>query len=542
MSEQLLEVEGLTVDYGTRRVVEDATFAAESGGIVGIAGESGSGKSTIALALLRLLGPGGRIVGGCARLEGDELLSMPEAALRRVRGRRIGSVFQEPMSCLHPAMRVGEQVAEGLRVHEGLGRRAALARAIELFDQVGIAAAAGRARDFPHQLSGGQRQRVMIAMALACHPQLVIADEPTTALDAATRLQVIRLLADLRRRLGLTMLLISHDLDLLARLADRILVMQHGRIVEQGTTAAVLRAPTHPYTRALVAALPRPREFAAAAVVPGGRPGVTDASAPAATATPLLEVRDLVVRHRHEGWFRRRSAPAVAGVGFTLERGRTLGLLGESGSGKTTLARAVLRLIEAEAGSVRLGGIDLLQQRPAELRRLRRRIQVVFQDPVASLDPRLSVRQTLAEPIELHRLARGRAAVDARIDALLQQVGLDPADRDRYPHAFSGGQRQRIGIARALAVEPELIVCDEAVSALDLSVQAQVLALLTDLQQRLGLSYLFISHDIAVIRALADDIAVMRAGRIVECGPAAALIARPRHPYTRALLEAAGEG
>jgi peptide/nickel transport system ATP-binding protein len=538
MSEPLLQVESLGVDYGGPSLaVEGLDFSLEAGGTLGLVGESGSGKSTVALALLRLLGPAGRICSGRIRFDGLDLHALPEAAMRGVRGRRIGMIFQEPMSSLHPAQRVGAQVAEGLRVHQRLGRREALERAVELLDQVGIVHAGRNAASYPHQLSGGQRQRVMIAQAIACSPQLLIADEPTTALDASTRRQVMDLIGELQARYGMALLLISHDLGMIAARAGRILVMRGGREVEQGDTAAVLAAPRQAYTRQLIASRPQPRSLLDRLPVDGAAP--VPAAPPTVAAEPsvLLEVRELVVRHRAaRGWRSAATSAAVDRVSFSLARGRTLGLLGESGSGKTTLARAVLRLIEADAGSLHFDGVDLRAQSGGRLRRMRRRMQIVFQDPFASLNPRMSVRDALCEPLRVHGLARGRAAAEARAVELLQQVGLDRDALERYPHAFSGGQRQRIGIARSLAVEPELIVCDESVSALDLSVQAQVLNLLRDLQDRLGLAYLFISHDIDVIRFMADRIAVMRAGRLVEIGDAEQVCNAPRHPYTRSLL------
>jgi peptide/nickel transport system ATP-binding protein len=612
-AEPLLAIDALEVEYGpfgdAVRVIEGVSLQLHAGDTLGVVGESGSGKSTLALAILRLLGTAGRMSGGQVRFDGEDLRAMPEPALRRIRGKRIGMIFQEPMSSLHPAHRVGDQVAEVLRLHDRLGRRAAAERAVELLDQVGIAAARSHARSYPHELSGGQRQRVMIAQAIACAPALLIADEPTTALDASTRRQVLEVLGDLQSRYGMALLVISHDLGLMSALTRRVLVMRHGRQVEQGDTTQVLGAPRDPYTQSLIASRPRPRsecdrlpvgaegrgrdldgmdqsemelaEMDRVAMSPCGRDlgrellptardqgpshkssGALRAQGPSHNGSgalrdhdlshnadegfdALLEVSGLTVHHRRRrAWFGRRDTgrPAVDNVSFTLQRGQTLGLLGESGSGKTTLARAVLRLIEADAGSIRLGGSDLRKQSSTTMRRSRKRIQIVFQDPVASLNPRLTVRQTLHEPLVVHGLAPGFAERDARVSALLAQVGLDADSLDRYPHAFSGGQRQRIGIARALAVEPELIVCDESVSALDLSVQAQILNLLRDLQDSLGLAYLFISHDIDVIRFMADQIAVMRAGRLVEIGPADRICTEPRHPYTRSLLEASRWG
>jgi peptide/nickel transport system ATP-binding protein len=574
MSEPLLQVRGLGVEFdgaGGRPAVDALDLDLARGEALGIVGESGSGKSVTALAIMRLLADGARIRAGAVGFDGCDLLALPPRAMQAIRGRRIGMIFQEPMTSLHPAHRVGAQVAEPLRLHLGMSRPEAWRRAVALLERVGIVDAGRRAQSYPHQLSGGQRQRVMIAQAIACGPDLLIADEPTTALDVTTQRQVLDLLDELRRKHGMALLLISHDLDLVARVCDRVVVMRHGQALESGRAGQVVDAPRHPYTRMLLACRPRPRsECRRLAVVDGASasgssPDVAiDAGTAHALATaihveptgglppsqpgavlspPLLEVHDLVVRHAAPapGWFRTAptAAPAVAGVSLSLRRGATLGIVGESGSGKTTLARGILRLVEPEAGSVRLDGIDVLAEDRPGLRRLRKRMQIVFQDPMASLNPTRTVLQALDEPLRLHGIGGDRADREARAAELLRRVGLDPASLGRYPHAFSGGQRQRIGIARALAVEPDLIVCDESVSALDVSVQAQVLNLLRDLQDEYGLSYLFISHDIGVIRFMADDIAVMQRGRVVEAGPADALCRDPADPYTRALLQAA---
>jgi peptide/nickel transport system ATP-binding protein len=555
MNPPLLQVRDLEIAFGDdASAVAGLAFDLSRGEALGLVGESGSGKSVSALAIMRLLADGARSTGR-VDFDGRDLLALPPRAMQAIRGRRIGMVFQEPMSSLHPAHRIGAQVAEPLRLHLGLSRAAAWQRAVALLDRVGIARASARARSYPHELSGGQRQRVMIAQAIACGPDLLIADEPTTALDVTTQRQVLDLLDELRREHGMALLLISHDLDLVARVCDRLLVMRHGEVVESGRAREVLDAPRHPYTQMLLACRPKPRsacrrlgvvDAESAASEPSGRAtplhaGRPEAVLPAGSLQPLLEVRDLVVRHRvAPGWRKAEPAtPAVAGVSLTLARGATLGIVGESGSGKTTLARGILRLVEPAAGEVRLDGIDVLAQDGLDLRRLRKRMQIVFQDPMASLNPRRTVLQALDEPLQLHGIGASRADREARAAELLRRVGLDPASLRRYPHAFSGGQRQRIGIARALAVQPELIVCDESVSALDVSVQAQVLNLLRDLQDEFGLSYLFISHDIGVIRFMADDIAVMRQGRVVEAGPADALCRDPAEPYTRALLQAA---
>jgi len=561
---ELLSIAALDIGFRDGDAVNPAVIGFDMslarGETVGLVGESGSGKSSVALAIPRLLPPSARVAGRIV-FDGAEMLTSSERSLRAVRGGRIGMIFQEPMSSLHPMQTVGAQIGEGLRLHRGLGRRAARARAIELLGEVGIDRPDRCVDRHPHQLSGGQRQRVMIAQAIAAEPALLIADEPTTALDATTQRQVLHLLRSLQQRLGVGLLLISHDLAMVGDVADRLLVMRRGRVVEQGRAGDVLASPQHWYTQGLLAARPRPRSQCHRLPSASGPP-VGAASAATGTSEPgrglqegrsplkrllqksgpLLEVRDLVVVHRPAAhWFGTEPAvrPAVDRVSFTLARGRTLGLLGESGSGKTTLGRALLRLIEPSSGSVRLDGIDVLAQQGEALRRLRKRMQIVFQDPVASLNPRLTLQDTLIEPLRLHRIG-APGEYQERAAELLRRVGLDPGWLGRYPHALSGGQRQRVGIARALAVEPELIVCDESVSALDVSVQAQILNLLRDLQDDSGLGYLFITHDVGVVRYMADDIAVMRGGRLLEIGPAEQVCAAPEHAYTRELLASAG--
>ncbi len=559
----LLDIAGLHVEFHDGRRIVQALHGVDltlgRGEALGVVGESGSGKSTLALALLGLLDRGGRIAADRLRFDGSDLLRASESERHALRGRRIGMVFQEPMSSLHPMQTIGAQIGESLRLHRRLRRRDAREHAIELLQQVGIDRPEQRIDAYPHQLSGGQRQRAMIAQAIASEPDLLIADEPTTALDPATRRQVLALLRELQQRLGMALLLVSHDLALIGEVADRLLVLRDGRRIESGPAAQILREPVQPYTRALLACRPRPRSecdrlptvdaLLPAAGAPDGAgadltAGASDAaSIPAAIerdgTRPLLQVRGLVVRHHAAGgWFapRRPPAPTLDGVSFSLARGRTLGLLGASGSGKTTLGRAVLRLLEPEAGAVVLDGVDLSTTSPTQLRALRRKMQIVFQDPIASLDPRMTIAALLVEPLAVHRIGADRAERIERAAALLRRVGLDPAMLERYPHEFSGGQRQRIAIARALAVAPELIVCDECVSALDLSVQAQVLNLLRDLQDELGIAYLFITHDLAVARFMADELAVLHRGRLVEAGPTEQVVRDPRHEQTRLLV------
>jgi peptide/nickel transport system ATP-binding protein len=558
----LLEVRGLSIDFHTEdgvvHAVQDLDFDLARGRTLGLVGESGSGKSVTALSVMRLIPqPPGRIVGGSVRFGGGDLLTLPETAMQRIRGKRIGMIFQEPMTSLNPVFTIGEQIAEVLRRHEGLPRRAARDRARELLDQVGIPDPKRRLDSYPHELSGGQRQRAMIAQAMACEPELLIADEPTTALDVTIQKQVLDLMGELQVRYGMGMLFITHDLGVIAELAHEVVVMYRARRVEAGATGAIFRDASHPYTRGLIACRPRPGanpprlltvrdymdEHGQAREVPAVRLQARPARDPAvlAAAPTLLEVQGLsTVFESGGGWFGppRQQLRAVDDVSLRLRRGQTLGVVGESGSGKTTLGRSLLRLIEPAAGRIVFDGIDVTALDPAGLKAMRRRMQIVFQDPYASLDPRMTIGDILMEPMRVHGLGGSRSERLERIAHLLVRVGLLPEHRLRYPHEFSGGQRQRIGIARALAVEPEFIVCDESVSALDVSVQAQILNLLLDLQDELGLSYLFISHDLGVIDFIAHEVAVMQQGRIVEHGPADAVYRDPQHPYTRKLLEA----
>ena len=507
--------------------VRGVSFDIDRGDTVALVGESGSGKSVTALSILQLLPyPKARHPGGSIVFRGQELLGASERVLRRVRGNRIAMIFQEPMTSLNPLHTLEKQVSEVLEVHKALGRAAARARTLELLHLVGLPEAEQRLGAYPHQLSGGQRQRVMIAMALANEPDLLIADEPTTALDVTIQAQILRLLKDLQGRFGMALLLITHDLGIVRKTADRVCVMTRGQIVEAGSTARVFEHPAHEYTRALLAAEPK-----------GGPP-------PAPADAPLvLEAHDVKVWFPIKaGLFRRTigHVKAVDGVDVTVRRGRTLGIVGESGSGKTTLALALLRLQRSQ-GRIAFVGRDIQALPSRALRPLRRQMQVVFQDPYGSLSPRMSIEQIVGEGLEAHRLGGTRAERRALIDEALTEVGLDPGARDRYPHEFSGGQRQRIAIARAMVLKPVLVALDEPTSALDMSVQAQIVDLLRDLQARHELAYLFISHDLRVVRALSHDVLVMRGGRVVESGPAEALFDHPREAYTRALMAAAFE-
>jgi microcin C transport system ATP-binding protein len=519
----LLEVAGLNVAFGARRVVDDVGFSLDRGQTLALVGESGSGKSSVALALLGLLPPGG-VASGRVVLDGTATVGAAPEELRRLRGGVAGMVFQEPMTSLNPLHRIGRQIDEAISLHQTLSGRARRARVMDVLAQAGFADAAGRLAAYPHQLSGGQRQRVMIAMALANDPALLIADEPTTALDVTIQAQILDLLAAQKRARGLALLLICHDLAIVRRHADRVCVMRDGRIVEHGRVAEVFAAPSHPYTRMLLAAEPR-----------GGPVPVGNA------ARPLLEASDLRVAFPIRAGVLRRQVGevrAVDGVSLALREGETLGVVGESGSGKSTLGFALLRL-ERAAGRIRFEGQDVLALRRGALRAWRARAQIVFQDPYGSLSPRLSVGDIIGEGLEVHARAIRRAAREIRVAEALAEVGLPAEAAARYPHEFSGGQRQRIAIARAIVLKPRLVVLDEPTSALDMSVQAQIVDLLRSLQARHGLAYLFISHDLKVVRAMSHRIAVMRAGRIVEAGPTADILERPRHDYTRALMAAA---
>jgi oligopeptide/dipeptide ABC transporter ATP-binding protein len=536
MSAALLEVTGLDVRFATRggpvHAVRGLSFRVEPGEALGIVGESGSGKSQAVLALLGLLAANGR-ASGRALFEGADLLALDEAALNRIRGPRIAMIFQDPMTSLNPYLTIGRQMALVLRAHRDPGRKAIARECAELLESVGIPDAARRLGQFPHELSGGMRQRVMIAAALSCRPALLIADEPTTALDVTVQAQILALMQTLRERHGTAIVLITHDLSVVAGLADRILVMQKGECCEEGPAESIFHAPRHAYTKALLAAVPRLDRPAATLATDRLRP-------PPARA--LLEARGVTVQFpvtEHRVLGRRRWLRAVEGVSFELAAGEVLGVVGESGCGKSTLGRALLQLVPVEAGSVSFLGRELTQLRRDELDPLRRELQVVFQDPLASLDPRMTVRDIVAEPLETFEPDLDEGARTNKVADMLSRVGLDPSHMNRYPHQFSGGQCQRVAIARALITRPRLVVCDEAVSALDVSVRAQILRLLLELRRLLDLSLVFIGHDLAVIRQVSRRVMVMYLGRVMEIAPAEELFANPRHPYTRALIAAA---
>ena len=520
----LLEVEDLSVWFHTRngvtRAVDGVSFALDAGETLAIVGESGSGKSVCCYSLLGLVPmPPGRVESGSARFADRDLLQLSPRALRAVRGNEIATIFQDPMTCLNPFLTLGEQLMEPLRYHRRVSRRAARTRALALLEEVGIVDAERRFDAYPHEFSGGMRQRVMIAMALIAEPRLLIADEPTTALDVTIQAQILRLIAELQARRNLAVLFVSHDLAVVADIADRILVMQNGRVVERGPPAALFRDPQHPYTRKLLAA---------------SRRGHKDAPPPPQREA-LIEVEALRTWFSEPGG---RTVKAVDDVSLTLYRNEILGVVGESGSGKSTLGRSILQLVRPTAGAVRLRGTELTRLDERQLRPLRRHLQMIFQDPYASLNPRMSVFDALAEPLLYHRLAH-RRDVTAQVLAVMDDVGLPRSAIRKYPHEFSGGQRQRIAIGRAIATRPEVVIADEPVSALDVTIQAQILDLILALVARHNLSLMFISHDLSVVRYLCDRVLVLHHGRLVESGPTETLWQAPQDAYTRELLAAA---
>jgi len=530
----LLDVRHLTTRFHTRNgvitAVDDISFSVDRGETLAIVGESGSGKSVACYSLLRLIPtPPGRIEHGTAHFDGTDLLQCHHGALRRLRGNDIAVVFQDPMSCLNPFMTIGEQLLEPLLYHHGVRRAEARERALAMLEEVGIRNPGARFSSYPHEFSGGMRQRVMIAMALITQPKLLIADEPTTALDVTIQAQILALIRSLQQRRNLGVILVSHDLAAVSGVADRIAVMHRGCIVETGATTAVFRSPQHAYTRTLLAAIPH-----------GAKPVCVTATA---APTPLIEVSNLTTRFRDYGATHgtAKYRTAVDDVSLTVIQGEILGLVGESGSGKSSLGRSILQLVRVSAGSVKFAGQELTGLSAAEIKPLRRHMQMIFQDPYGSLNPRMSVFETLAEPLLYHGLAT-RQTVTAQVHTLLDEVGLARAYVRKYPHEFSGGQRQRIAIGRALATRPQLVIADEPVSALDVTIQAQILELLLALVARHQLTMLFISHDLAVVRYLADRVAVMHEGRIIETGATEAIWTHPQQSYTRELLAAIPAG
>ncbi|MGY6709308.1 MAG: ABC transporter ATP-binding protein [Rhizobiaceae bacterium] len=529
MTAPLLSVRDLSVQFtqGAKEnlAVDHVSFDVMPGETVAIVGESGSGKSVSALSVLKLLSyPAASHPSGSILFKGEDLLAKDESALRKVRGNKITMIFQEPMTSLNPLHTVERQIGEVLKIHQGMGEQKARQRTLELLEQVGIRDAEKRLGAFPHQLSGGQRQRVMIAMSLANQPELLIADEPTTALDVTVQAQILELLAKLKSANNMSMLFITHDLGIVRRIADRVCVMTKGKIVEQGPTAEIFDNPQHEYTRHLLASEPK------------GSPPESDPDAPTVMKGDAIKVWFPIKK----GFLRRTvdHVKAVDGVDVTVRAGQTLGIVGESGSGKTTLGLALSRMISSE-GSIRLDDRTIDQYSFRQMRPLRREMQIVFQDPFGSLSPRMSVGEIIEEGLEIHEPKMKRGERDDLVVKVLKEVGIDPEARFRYPHEFSGGQRQRIAIARAMVLKPRFVMLDEPTSALDMSVQAQVVDLLRDLQKRYSLAYLFISHDLKVIRALANEVMVMRNGKVVEHGPARQIFEDPKTDYTKALIAAA---
>ncbi len=595
MNTPVIDVENLHTYFhteeGTVKAVQDLSFRIEKGRTLGIVGESGSGKSVTSLSIMRLLASTAKIESGRISFLGQDLVGLPESQMRSIRGSDISMIFQEPMTSLNPVFTVGDQVAEAIVLHQNTTKAEARQRTIELFDEVGIPEPEQRVDSYPHQMSGGQKQRVMIAMALSCNPELLIADEPTTALDVTIQTQILDILRGLRDQRGMAIIFITHDLGVIAEIADEVLVMFQGRMVEQGPILDIFSNAKHPYTKGLFACRPRlesefrrlptvddymevrevngevqiiekkitaerlhelttlgrgqwlhPKSELAAMGHPWeeGHHG-DDAQAVAEGTKPLLRVENLKVHFPVRRGILARVVDhvrAVDGISFNIYQGQTLGLVGESGCGKTTTGRAILRLIEPTAGQVVYDGIDLQLLGRRDLRALRSKMQIIFQDPYGSLNPRMSIESTITEPMAIQRIGANRAERRDRAVELLEEVGMEADHLRRYPHEFSGGQRQRICIARALAVQPDFIICDESVSALDVSVQAQVLNLLKDLQEKRGLTYIFISHDLSVVKFMADMMAVMNDGKIVEFGPSENIYAEPKEEYTRQLIAA----
>ncbi len=538
----VLSVQGLCVEArgeaGPVRVLDGIGFDLAPGETLCLAGESGSGKSVTSLAIMRLLPkPGLRVVSGGIRLQDRDLLALPEREMRDVRGGEIAMIFQEPMTSLNPVMTVGAQLSEAIRIHQGLDARTAMARSRDMLDAVHMTEPARRLGQYPHELSGGMRQRVMIAMALSCRPKVLIADEPTTALDVTVQAQILQLIRELKGEFGASVVMITHDMGVVAEMADRVAIMRAGRIVEAGPVGQIFTRPREAYTADLLAAVPRLGALAGT----DGPPRATAQPRVAVAAgreKTLLQVHNLNVSFPGDGGFLVRPKPVhvVKDVSLSIAQGQTLGLVGESGSGKSTTGKALLNLVPW-TGRIAVAGEEILDHSARAMKRLRRTVQMIFQDPYASLDPRMSVGSLIAEPLVIHGVG-SPAERRERVAELLRRVRLSPDHRDRYPHEFSGGQRQRICIARALALEPQLIVADESVAALDVSVRGQVLDLMLELQETLGLSYLFISHDMAIVERMSHRVAVMRGGRIVESGSRREVFESPRDPYTRALLAA----
>ena len=545
-----VKIKGLKTFFHTRegvvKAVDDITFSIPPGEVVGLVGESGSGKSVTCHSLLQLLpSPPAQVEGGEIIFSGENLLQAKDGKMRELRGKSISMIFQDPMSCLNPYMTIVEQVAEPLLIHNMASKEEAHQQAIDILLRVGVSKIKDRLNAYPHEFSGGMRQRAMIAMALITKPDLLLADEPTTALDVTVQAKILKLLKTLCAEIGSSVLFVSHDLGVVAEIADRVVVMYRGKVVEQNTTQELFRSPTHPYVKALIAC--RPTFTGNLDILPTvedfmGNPSpmaekqkqVKRSDPPAENIKSWIKVRDLSVHFRQAK--QGDVVKAVDRVSLTIPRGKTLGIVGESGSGKTTLGRAILRLTPITSGNVQWQDQDIASVQGKDLLAFRKKMQIIFQDPYASLNPRLTIEQTLLEPMQVHGIGQSRKERVDRVVSLLEEVGLEPDYRRRYPHEFSGGQRQRICVARALSTEPEFIVCDECVSAMDVSVQAQVLNLLRQLQIARGLTYLFISHDLCVVKHISDEIAVMRAGKIVESGKAERICLNPQEKYTQELM------
>jgi peptide/nickel transport system ATP-binding protein len=565
MSESIISVRNLAVEFrtdeGIVKAVKSISFDIPKGKTVGLVGESGSGKSVTSLAIMRLIpNPPGKIAGGEIIYKGKDLLKQSESQMRTIRGADISMIFQEPMTSLNPVFTVGDQISETLMLHQKMSKHDAWEKSMELLKQVGIPNPAERIKSYPHELSGGQRQRVMIAMAIACEPDVLIADEPTTALDVTIQKQILDLLADLQKKYHMSILFITHDLGVIADIADEVVVMYRGDIVEKGSTEAIFTKPQHPYTKGLLACRPslerNPRRLPVVSdfMTSDGKEKTFDVdilkqqkkTREVSDKQPILLQIDHVKKHfpLKKGFFGgvKSWVKAVDDVTLTVRKGRTLGLVGESGCGKTTLGRTILRLIEPTEGKIIYNGTDITTLDREAMRAMRRKMQIIFQDPYASLNPRMTIGAALMEPMIIHGLGGGRIDRLEMAGDLMKRVGLDRAMLNRYPHEFSGGQRQRICIARALAVKPEFIICDESVSALDVSIQAQILNLLLDLQEEMGLTYVFISHDLAVVKFISDEVAVMYNGKVVEMNDAVGIYENPQHDYTKKLLSAIPKG
>ncbi len=566
MSDILLSIKDLCVDFNTGdgivRAVNNISFDVPAGKTVGLVGESGSGKSVTSLAAMGLIpNPPGKITGGEILFKGKDLVKASEEEMRRIRGKEISMIFQEPMTSLNPVFRVGDQVSEILMLHMGMTKKQAWARSVELLDQVGIPDPQRSALKYPHEMSGGQKQRVVIAIAIACEPKLLIADEPTTALDVTIQKQVLDLMFDLQEKYKMGLLFITHDLGVIADIADDVVVMYRSNLVEQGDTKKIFTAAGHPYTKGLLACRPaldkNPKRLltvsdfmdesgAEISLDESKTKKVDKVYNPSEEKNPvLLEVNNLHVDFPIKGGVFGRTVDqfkAVNSVSFKLRKGMTLGLVGESGCGKTTLGRSILRLIEPTQGQVLYNGIDLTKLDKKQLRDMRSKVQIIFQDPYSSLNPRMTIEEVLLEPMLLHNIGGSKEERISKAKWLMEKVGLKSNQLSRYPHEFSGGQRQRICIARALAVNPEFIICDESVSALDVSVQAQVLNLLLDLQAEFGLTYIFISHDLSVVNFISDEVAVMKSGEVVELDTASNVYLKPEKQYTKDLLSAIPKG